>query len=225
MNGFKNRSGQRGLSLIFALLALVALTLGAVALLRSVDTGVLTLGNMSQKQSALVAAGRGTEDAIQWLQNMQAGNVSAASTNDPTNGYYASAMPELDPTGRGATSAQAGNLVRVDWDGDGECKIDGIDYPLSNCITASAVREYGGMKVRYVINRMCPEALPESPASNPCARPITVGQLYAETKTNRGTAGEEDPEVNGNTSPYFRITTRAQGVRGTVTFTETLVNF
>lgn len=224
MNGIKLGRQQRGLSLIFALLALVALTLGAVALLRSVDTGVLTLGNISQKQSALVAAGRGTEDAILWLQNFLAGNSTAHNANDPANGYYASAMPELDPTGRGAKSAEAGNLVRIDWDGDGACKIDGIEYDFSNCISASVQKDYGGIKVSYVIHRMCPEVSVET-AVNPCARPITPGGLQTENKNNYGSAGETSPGVGGPTTPYFRITARAKNVRGTVTYTETLVNF
>jgi len=56
-------ASQAGLSLIFALLALVALSLGAVALIRSVDGGTLVLGNLGFKQDATVSTEKATESA------------------------------------------------------------------------------------------------------------------------------------------------------------------
>lgn len=212
---------QAGLSLIFALLALVALTLGAVALVRSVDTGVLALGNLSQKQASLVAAGRGTEDAVRWLQ----ANMGAALDNDiPASSYYASAMPTLDATGRGANAAMAVNLVRVNWDNDG-CQVDGEAFPLSACLNPTQTANYSGVEVKYVIHRLCQNVGAEGPA-NACAKPITQGDAVS---PDRGGCSEgatcEAAAPPAEVGPYYRITTRAKGARGTLTFTETLVNF
>lgn len=211
---------QRGLSLIFALLALVALTLGAVALVRSVDTSVLALGNVSQKQSTLVAASRGAEDAVAWLQ----GRLVAASTGLDAdvagNGYYASAMPTLDATGRGAAT-MGDQLVRVNWDNDG-CKVDGVDYAHANCLTASPAATYSGVEVRYVVHRLC--VLPGAAGgANSCATPLTQGEALVKATGGRGQGVYSN--VGPPAGPYYRITVRAEGARGTVTFTETLVNF
>lgn len=214
--------GQRGLSLIFALLALVALTLGAVALVRSVDSGVLTLGNLSWKQAALAAAGRGAEDAIQWLEGANAANKLGA--NDLGNAYYASAMPTLDVTGKGATSSKASELVRVDWEGDGKCLVDGVDYPSASCIPASAEKTYGDVKVRYVIHRLC-ENVGVPGEFNTCAKPMIQGQATVKSTANNTGLGQEPVNPPIDPGPYYRITVRAEGVRKTVAFTETLVNF
>lgn len=216
------RQSQEGLSLIFALLALAALTLGAVALVRSVDSGVLVLGNLSWKQAAVTAAGRGTEDAIQWLEAANAANSLGA--NDIAKGYYASAMPALDATGRGAKSAQAENLIRIDWEGDGKCAVDGVEYELANCIPASPEKEYGGVKVRYVIHRLC-ESIGIPSEKNTCAKPVIQGEAAVKnTSNNTGLAqGEINPPIDPG--PYYRITVRAESARRTVAFTETLVNF
>ena len=62
------RRAQRGMSMLFALMALVILGLGAVALTRSVDTGTLIMGNLGFKQDTLAASSSGAEQAIAWLQ-------------------------------------------------------------------------------------------------------------------------------------------------------------
>ena len=45
---------QKGVVLFFALIALVAMSLAAAALVRSVDSGVLVAGNLAFKQSAIL---------------------------------------------------------------------------------------------------------------------------------------------------------------------------
>lgn len=214
-----HRGSQRGLSLIFALLALVAMTLGAVALVRSVDTGVLALGNVSQKQVTLVAASRGAEDAVAWLGAQLQASASALNGDNPAAGYYASAMPTLDATGRGA-EAMGDQLVRVNWDDDG-CRVDRVAFGSANCLLASAVADRGGVQVRYVVHRLC---LLPGPAggANSCATPITDGEALVD---NKGGWKEDTQNVAPPAGPYYRITVRALGARGTVSFTETLVNF
>lgn len=55
---------QQGVSLIFALVALVALMLGALAMVRNVDSGTQLLGNLGFKQDATAAADQATRQAI-----------------------------------------------------------------------------------------------------------------------------------------------------------------
>lgn len=65
------RSRQRGVSLLFAMITVVALSLAAVAMIRSVDTGTTILGNLSFKQDTLLAADEATRLAIKWLDDRQ----------------------------------------------------------------------------------------------------------------------------------------------------------
>ncbi len=215
-----HRKGQRGLSLVFALLALVAMTLGAVALVRSVDTGVLALGNVAQKQSTLVAASRGAEDAVAWLQAQLQASPSGLDADIGAAGYYASAMPTLDATGRGA-QAMGDQLVRVNWDNDG-CRVDGVEYDSANCLNASAAATYSGVSVRYVVHRLCVLPGPTGGA-NSCATPLTDGEALVRCTGGRAACPPGMPGPPAG--PYYRVTVRALGARGTVTFTETLINF
>ena len=62
---------QRGVVLFLALIALVIMSLAAVALIRSVDTNTLIAGNLSFKQAATTSADAGTEAAIAMLIGMR----------------------------------------------------------------------------------------------------------------------------------------------------------
>jgi len=61
---------QQGLALMVALIALVAMTLAGVALVRSIDTNALIAGNLAFRQSATMSAEQGIEAAIKTLQEI-----------------------------------------------------------------------------------------------------------------------------------------------------------
>ena len=90
-------SVQRGVSLLFALLALAAISLAAVALVRSVDSGSLLIGNLSFKQDATAAADRATDVARAWL--MAPGQNLVADSAGGVGYYAASNFVHID-TGR-----------------------------------------------------------------------------------------------------------------------------
>lgn len=210
---------QRGLSLIFSLLALVAMTLGAVALVRSVDTGVLALGNMAFRQAGVASATRATEDAIEWLSKNI--NEVALEADLPSSGYYASSIENLDASGRAAGSGVVSS--RVDWESNG-CKIDGVDEPHDTCISPSSAKTYGADEVRYVITRLCPSA--GKAVNLPCAQPPIPGRALVSDRGGGGVGpGGNRSAAKAELSPYFRVLVRASGPRGTVSFTETLVHF
>lgn len=157
------RRAQQGVSLLFALMALVVLSLGAVALLRSIDTGLLVLGNLGFKQDAMSAGSVGTEAAINWL------SANAGVTLDATHaeqGYSAVAVLSMDPTGRGI-AAGTSKPVLVDW-ADNGCAVPGLNGRTPVCVPASAeITVAGENKVRYVITRLCANTGPPD-ASNDC---------------------------------------------------------
>ncbi|MGI4938524.1 MAG: pilus assembly PilX family protein [Janthinobacterium lividum] len=59
---------QRGVVMIIALIVLVAMTLGGIALVRSVYTSNLIAGNLAFRESAISSGDAGVEAAVAWLQ-------------------------------------------------------------------------------------------------------------------------------------------------------------
>lgn len=216
----QTRTGQRGVSVLFALITLVVLSLGAVALVRSVDTGTLLLGNLGFKQDALAASSVGTEAAIAWLETPP-GSLDSAQA---AFGYSAVAIPALDPTGREVATGKE-SLTLVDWDSNG-CKYAGLAGREPTCVQAGPeIQGKGGNKVRYVITRLCAMEGPPD-AANDCVMPV-VNSSGGGTTTQRGGISYSHAyrQTGRSISTYYRILTRTEGVRGTVSYTETLVHF
>jgi len=220
MNLYRKESRQRGVTLVFALLALVALTLGSVALIRAVDTGVLALGNLAFKQSGLMAGGRAAEQALTWL----AGEVNGSNLYKDIGGdtgYYATSIDTLDATG--ATVGTANVQAQVDWDSNG-CKVYGVPVGVV-CIQPSRVIEVGADKVRYVITRMCSAEGPIVMGDGQCARPPIPDVVAGNSKGLSNQAYEPDVPTDEAPATMYRVITRTLGPKGTVTFTETMAHF
>ncbi len=206
---------QRGVSLVFALIALVVISLAAVALVRSVDTSSLVIGNLGFKQDATSAASQAAESAVAYLN----ANVGATLNTDQAGaGYYASSRDTLDMTGQGSTS---NTRAVVDWTGTGNCALYAAGS-FGNCVSPSAeISLNGGANTaRFIITRLCVSE--GAPAAIDCAVPtgsaLTGGGNKAAQSYKDGKA--QTVVVN---SQYYRIVVRATSARGTVSFTETMV--
>lgn len=209
---------QRGVSLIFALITMVALSLAAAALIRSVDTNTLVLGNLGFKQDALQAANYTSRIAVDWL------SANIADTRLHTDwadqAYYATtrdttAAP-LDVFGSGTASGR----VMIDW-GNDDC---GGHTPCLE--TREIVDAPRNVRARFVILRLCDDiGDPTSPTTTMhCARPLVNATSES---GERGSLSYANSQRIGTTtvSQYFRILVRARSGRETATLTETLVHF
>ncbi|MDD5384646.1 MAG: pilus assembly PilX N-terminal domain-containing protein [Gallionella sp.] len=200
---------QRGVVLFFALIALLAMSLAAVALIRSVDTSTMIAGNLAFKQAATTSGDAGIEAAITWLTATDTAATTAragtANTvlNDLThpfnvtnaaNGYYSNADSALNL------------FADATW----------------NAITIPAVTDNSGNSKRYIIQRMCRTANALVTAQN-ClfsgAIQDTNGQnipLPQDVCTGAGcpAAGQ---------TPQMRITTRVDGPKNTVSYVQAFV--
>ncbi|RZI84645.1 MAG: pilus assembly protein PilX [Rubrivivax sp.] len=211
------KARSTGVSLLFALLSLVALTLAAVALVRSVDTGTLVLGNLSLKQDATSVSDKAATRAIDWLS----ANAGALNTDALSGvGYYATANEDLDATGQQIANDGAARSL-VNWD------LDGCAYAATvtnaNCkLTPSAEYELGGNKYRYVILRLCDLAQGPKDSNNSCAQPLSSGQI---TTATRGAADYSTGRFDiDNGEVYYRIIVRVVGPRKTTSYIETIVH-
>lgn len=144
------RKGQRGSSLFLALIALVALMIAGLALMRSVDTTNLIAGNFAFKQASLHAADVGIENAFAELSTIVATSL------------------ELNyPSGCGAGGCKYYPLQQA---------VDSRGIPSSidwTSVPSSTVN--GDYQVQYVIDRLCTGSLPVTDITANCYSDLPKG--------------------------------------------------
>lgn len=202
---------ERGMSLMVVMVALVIMSIGAIGLIRMVDTSALVAGNMAFKQSTTSTADGAAERGISWIQN-----AADLTTDNANQGYYASSLTELDVTGKSSAVTRA----LVDWSGD-DCAY-AASGTFSSCKKASPEIVSGDYRTRYVIARMCKTAGSIDASGNSCVKPI----LLSAADGGRGAQDYTTPGVTVKSSlPYYRLIVRSIGPRNTVSLTETYVHF
>lgn len=211
------KARSHGVSLLFALLSLVALTLAAVALVRSVDTGALALGNLGLKQEATAVSDEAANRAIQWLND----NRGALDNDVSNSGYYASAHEDLDVTGQQIPNDGTMRALVI-WDMQ-DCAY-AADIIKKNCaLRPSDEFELNGNKIRYIILRLCDIAGDPKVAGNSCSQPLAAGTGKASTKGS-GDYSRTDRLVDDTGGVYYRIVVRVVGARETTSYIETIVH-
>jgi hypothetical protein len=213
---------QHGASLMFALITLVALALAATALVRSVDTAAVVMGNLGAKKATAVAADRATQQAIKYLVSDLA---EATRLNDqPNQGYYATSKEDYDITGFDGTDP---NRKLVNWDVDGSCAYatSGTCDPQTRPSDTFTVDQTGRIEARWLITRLCSTAGIDAkgPSNNNCAVALKASVM------KDSNAGAPTQSTGGgfsiqNQQPFYRIVVRVKGPRNAVTYTETIVN-
>jgi type IV pilus assembly protein PilX len=214
-----SRSLQRGVSLLFALLALAAISLAAVALVRSVDSGSLVIGNLGFKQDTTRAADRAAEVARAWLTG---GGNDLTLDGASGTGYYAQTQANLDPTGQ-LTSA-SNRMDVVNWGDADSCACTSAST-CSTCTIAPSneiTLNGGTVRARYLITRLCPNTGAVN-SSNACAQPATLAADNCTRKSGEA-YGDSCVTTPPTQAPYYRIVVRTVGGRNTVSFTETVVH-
>lgn len=185
---------QRGVVLIIALVVLVAMSLGGVAIMRSVDTSALIAGNIAFKQRTLAAADAGIETAIKWISD----NRLNLNTDNAGAGYFSSLSRTV---GRFAWETDAA------WAG---AKLVGEDA--------------AGNTVHYVIHRMCTLAGQSFNATDQsCATDTgaTDGTISAPAEGASSVAGA--PGFTAPPRVYLRVTVRSTGPRNAKSYVQAMV--
>jgi Tfp pilus assembly protein PilX len=185
------RKGQRGVVLFIALIVLVAMTLAGISLMRSVDSGTVSAGNLAFRQSATHAADLGAEAARAWLMTTSVNLYNDSSSN----GYFATWQESIDLLGNDASKAD------FNW--------------TSNSITTSG--SYAGptgYTVRYVIHRLCQSTGDPTGSSANCVKTTTSSSITS-TGT-KGAAAYGSYAITVPTAALYRITVRVDGPRNTL---------
>jgi type IV pilus assembly protein PilX len=138
------RHAQRGVSLIIALIALVALTLAGLALMRSADTTNVISGNLAFREATVQATDVGVETAITALTTIA---TTAPDANAPAGcavgacNYY----PTMQAPANGA-----GVPTVIDWTAVPSTALD------------------ASYAVQYVIDRLCDGPTPVTDIADKC---------------------------------------------------------
>jgi Tfp pilus assembly protein PilX len=185
------RARQQGVVLLIALIVLVAMSLAGIAMIRSVDTSLGIAGNIAFKQSTLQGSDIGVRSATAWISTNAAGVT--LQTSNLANGYYSNLAAE--PNWFDPANWGAGKAVQVN----------------------GGVPDAAGNTIQYVIHRMCANA--DTPYNSPgqsCAlyNPVSAG-------STGGSMSVGNVVFQGVPKVYYRITTRVDGPRSTVSITQT----
>jgi Tfp pilus assembly protein PilX len=199
----RQRAKQRGVVLFLTLVALLAMSLAAVALIRSVDTNTMISGNLAFKQSAITSADAGIQAAMDWL-SLTANSTAILAENDqvlahPFNttnlaakpGYYSTFDPALDVT------------ADTTW-----------NIPNG---TSQVFSDKSGNSSRYIIQRMC--------------RYLNLDLFHADCLFNSvsvmnnptSTPNGPSPPPMGGRPAQLRITVQTTGVSNTVSYVQSFV--
>lgn len=207
------RVNYRGAGLVVALVVLVVMSLGALALVRAVASGLLVAGNLAFREAAVLAAESGSESAISWLSERAA--TTDLLSDQPEAGYYASLPVGLSLSGQSNTSTSA----TIDWDDDQCAARTG-----TRCFTAGPALpiDAAGHRVRYVIHRLCRTAGSSDAAANSCL----LFRSAQGGSSNRGQLSYgASKRFQSSDTVYYRITVHVRGPRNTTAFIQTLVHY
>lgn len=202
LNSMSSVKRQRGVVLFIALIALVAMTLAGIALMRSVDTANVIAGNFAFKESTIHATDVGTELAITALPGFVANDGRTAVAN-----RYFPVQRNVDVLGM---------PTNVDW----------TAVPVTSIPNTGNDVQYVIERMCDPIPAN-PAAVPPVVASpnGPIQTSITDVTDYCVT------VPKCTPPSSAGTAPLcsagdinYRITTRVIGPRGTVSVVQTIVS-
>lgn len=208
----KHLSGyQRGVVLFVALIALVVMSLAAVALIRSVDTNVLINENLTFKQDAKLAADSGIESAIAWLST----NESALTADNTIVGYY-SVCNKFDKV--------AQNVCIGDKLNDSSIWKPGVTSAYASGEGITGGKDANGNTIQYIVERMC--KVTGDPTTENCQYGSAANTggghgeaCYGGAACGSGGGGSDETKP----SPIYRVTSRVTGPKNTVAYIQAFI--
>ena len=196
---------QGGVVLVLALVILVVMTIAGIALVRSVDTGSVVAGNLAFQQAATQAGGAGVEDAIVSFLNDK--TTEQLQVNDYANAYAAAVTNPADWEAYWTTTINPNPVTRP--------------VAAKTCVDRSCTLPTNlgtGNTVTYTIQRLC------QTTGDPMLDP--TGCVTSKTVLSGGegnSLGAGSARLNKATQYYYRVTSRIEGPRNTLTYTQTIV--
>lgn len=200
---------QQGVVLLTVLIALVAISLAAMSLIRTVDTGTMIAGNLAFKQGGTQSADTGTEAATVWMEATGSTTLQSAVGGAA---FYSPTRLLCDYTGKETPST----ADDVNWSGGGGgCgSLIPADVPLHGAPAPSLPPGYAG---KYVVVRMCDTM--GAPVDANCERYVDPNKSPG---TSKNVVDYQVP-LSPPPRPYYLVTTRIEGPRNTVSYVQAAV--
>lgn len=188
-DGSGARQKQQGVVLFFTLIALLAMSLAAVALIRSIDTGSMIVGNLAFKHAATTSADAGIEASMIWLAQTTA-NAGLEIRTEPTHplnntdlvnhpGYHATFDPDLDVLANSTWNDADSVLIPTDIGGHQVryiiqrlCRNEGAGLENTDCLLAYS--ELGGVDIAVLNSSQSCDGKPCDPAGTPAQMRVTI---------------------------------------------------
>jgi Tfp pilus assembly protein PilX len=193
---------EEGVVLLISLIVLVAMTLAALGMMRSLDTGTIVAGNIGYREAAVASADSGIEAARAWLL----ANKTSLNADNPSAGYFSTRQDSLDMTGNVTEGGHDG----VNWGGSDP----------SQTVSAFSVPgpDASGNNVFYLIHRLCavPGTINAGPQS--CAFATSMGSGSTQASPDYSSYG-----LITTNQVYYRITVRVNGAKNTVAYVQAMV--
>jgi type IV pilus assembly protein PilX len=185
---------QHGATLIIALISLVILSLGALALMRSTSTSLMMSGNLAFKRDVANQAERAITEAIQDLRTGSLASDTSRQSNATSRNYSATVL---------ATATE----------GIPSVLLSDTAYTAAGFTLADITDSASSVTMRYVIDRQCSAtgAFDAALCQNISAASATIGRDTTNADKNPGS----------DRRPAYRISVRITGPRGIQTFVQT----
>ena len=194
---------QRGVVLFIALIVMVAMSLAAIALIRSVDTTNAIVGNLAFRMASILPANASIEQAAAALFVDAAIDPLSPRITDaekdadkPSENYYARRLPGEDARGVPLLLQKysTASLLQKQFDAN-ETATAGLNT-----------------HVTYLIERMCLDVGQANEKNCDLVRPVA----------NPGdTLG--DSNFGAGRLPYYRVTVRVDGPKNTASFVQAML--
>jgi type IV pilus assembly protein PilX len=185
-------SRQRGVVLIFTLIILLILTIGAVALMRSMNTSLFSAGNLAFRRD-LVNQGEQAVSTV--ITEFKTGGALSSSTTT------AASVPALN---------YSAIMLNSNAQGVPSALLDNTQFAAAGTAANDIVGATPDVTIRYVIDRLCSAAGPSTGA-------LCVQSSAAPT----GGTANTTPGVPPPTATVYRLSARITGPRSTQVFLQT----
>lgn len=187
------RHRQRGMVLLFTLVALTVVLLAGLSLIRALDVSLLQAGNLGYRRDLANQADRGMAQAVALISSGALSTESARNASLGSANYSASRL---------ATNAQGIPLVLL----------SDAAFTAAGMSGADLVDSASGVTVRWVIDRQCLAA--GDVLGTACALDSSLSEAAADDRYRL---------VRSEVRAVMRISVRATGPRGTQAFFQSVV--
>jgi Tfp pilus assembly protein PilX len=192
---------QRGVVLFIALIVMVAMSLAAIALIRSVDTTNAIVGNLAFRMASILPANASIEQAAAALFPDATDAPCPCAIPDKTTdylaeNYYARRLPGEDARG-----------VPLLLQKSSTASLLPKQFDANETATASL-----NTHVTYLIERMCLAVGTANEVNCDLVRPVAnPGDTLGDTNFGAGRL------------PYYRVTVRVDGPKNTASFVQAML--